>query len=258
MIKGRWLVSLLQRVVDGSVSLTEAFAFIGWRLGRSKGPIEIEGMLFEDVDRTTWGLIAMILIEREYTPAGYEVRLDHNVVDIGAHKGVFVGFAARRTRGLILAIEPDPNNFRALQKFVETNGYRNVELVNAAVAAESGKARLFRSGTSSRHTLIGVDQKSGEALDESIIVAAFSLDDILARFEVVNFLKMDCEGAEYPILMSCSHRTLSKIQHLVAELHGLDIDNRARLIQERVASSFSEVSIRKTSPGMGLLFGRKP
>ena len=255
-MKGKWLVSLIQRVTDGSISPREAFKFIGWRFSKSKGAIKIEGILFEDVDRMTWGLIATVLIDREYNPPGYELRTDYTVVDIGAHRGVFLSYAAKRTRGSILAIEPDPENYQSLQRLVEMNGYRNAELMNAAVAAESGKVRLYRSVVSSRHTLIGVDQKLGEPLDESIEVASISLDDALVNFEVVNFLKMDCEGAEYSILMSCSDLTLSKIQYFVAELHGLDVDGTTESILERLAPVFTDISIRKTSPGLGLIFAR--
>ncbi len=255
-MKGKWIGSLFQRVVEGSVSLKEVLSFVGWRFGKSKGSIEFEGILFEDVDRTTWGLISTVLVDREYNPPGYELGAEYNVVDIGAHKGVFLSYAAKRTRGPILAIEPDPENYLSLQRLVETNGISNVELKNVAVAAESGKVRLYRSVVSSRHSLMGIDQKSGEPLTKSIEVSSISLDDILASFEFVNFLKMDCEGAEYSILTSCSDRTLSKIQCLVAELHGLDITGASESILERLDPFFAEILIRKTSPGLGLLFAR--
>lgn len=246
----------MQRVADGSISVNEALSFVGWRVRRSNAPIEIEGILFEDVDRTMWGLIALILVGREYNPAGFGLGPGDSIVDIGAHRGVFLGHAARRTQGPILAIEPDPENYQALQRLVEANGFANTELMNAAVSAHTGKVRLYRSVATSRHTLSGIDQRTGESLDESIEVAAVSLDDALDRFEVVDYLKMNCEGAEYSILTSCSDRTLKKIQSLVAELHGLEVPGRPDVIVERLRPIFGNITIRKTSPNRGLLFAR--
>lgn len=257
MVKGRWIANLIKRVADGSISFMEACSFVGWRFGRKRRCLHIEGISFEDIDRSTWGLIAGILVDREYNPTGYEIGSDDHVVDIGAHRGVFLGYAANRTRGQILAIEPDPENFRSLQSLVEKNKYRNIRLMNAAVAATSGEARLYRSSASSRHTLTGIDQKSGESIDDSLVVTTVSLDEALAPFSVVHFLKMDCEGAEYSILDSASVETLSKIQRLVVELHGLDTYEVSLSIEKILAPSFDDLSVRRTSHKLGLLYARK-
>lgn len=256
-IKGKWIAGLTARVADGSMSVAEAFRFVGWRLGRRQKFIHIEGTSFEDIDRTTWGLIAEIFLDREYNPTVYEIGPEDNVVDIGAHRGVFLSYAANRTRGQILGIEPDPANFRLLQSLVERNGYTNTMLMNVAVTAATGEAQLYRSSVSSRHTLVGIDQKSGEALGDSILVKTVSLDDALASFSNINFLKMDCEGAEYSILTAASDDTLDKIQRLVLELHGLDDDGASRSLEKKLAASFADLFIRKTSPKLGLLYARK-
>jgi FkbM family methyltransferase len=257
MIKGKWIVNLIARIVDGSISYKEALSFIGWRFGRRKRWLEIEGISFENIDRVTWGLISGILVNREYNPSGYEIGPDDSVVDIGAHRGVFLTYAAKRTQSQILAIEPDPENYRRLQSIIEKNGFRNTKLMNVAVAAKSGDAYLYRASASSRHTLVGIDQWSGESLEDSIVVTTVTLDDVLASFPVVHYLKMDCEGAEYSILNSASDETISKIQRLVVELHGLDEAGVSDSIEERLELTFADISIIKTSPKLGLLYARK-
>ena len=54
-------------------------------------------------------------------------------------------------------------------------------------------------------------------------VAGLSLDDLIERLELerVDFMKMDCEGAEYPALLHCRPQTLSKIQTIALEFHDL-------------------------------------
>jgi len=50
-----------------------------------------------------------------------------------------------------------------------------------------------------------------------------SLENVLERVSSDNLpvLKMDIEGWEYPVLLSCSERSLGKIRFFVAEFHGI-------------------------------------
>ena len=129
--------------------------------------------------------------------------------------------------------------------------------MNAAVAAKSGEARLYRSRLSSRHTLLGVDQNSGEVLEDFIFVETVSLGEALEPFSVVHYLKMDCEGAEHSILASVGDETLSKIQRLVVEVHGLHAQGISDSMMRKLAASFNDLSIRRASRNLSLLFARK-
>ena len=137
------------------------------------------------------------------------------------------------------------------------NRFSNTRLLNAAVAETCGEAYLYRGSASSRHTLVGIDQWSGESLEDATVVGSVTLDDVLAPFPVVHLLKIDCEGAEYSIFNSVNDETISKVQKLVIELHGLDEDGVSDSIEERLALSFADISILKTSPKLGVLYARK-
>ncbi len=52
-------------------------------------------------------------------------------------------------------------------------------------------------------------------------INAISLNDFFEeeKLDVCNFLKLDCEGAEYSILMNASDSTLNKIQRIAMEWH---------------------------------------
>jgi hypothetical protein len=52
---------------------------------------------------------------------------------------------------------------------------------------------------------------------EKIEVAAIGLDSVLRRFDQVHILKLDCEGSEYPILMTCTE--LHRVEHILGEYH---------------------------------------
>lgn len=256
-MKGKWLAGVVRRVLDESISIEEALAFGWWRLHQKTSTMRIEGLTFERMDSILWGLIAGIFIGREYTPRGFDIGLHDVVVDIGAHRGVFVGYAANRTDGPILAIEPDVDNFRLLKRFVAKNDLTNVDLKCIAVSDKRGESWLHRSGGSSRHTLLGIDQKTGEELHDRVIVKTVPLHEILDPYPFVHFVKMDCEGAEYKILMSARDEDLDKIQHLVMEVHGLASEEAVDPLMERLKSIFGRVSLKRTSKTLGIIYARK-
>lgn len=117
------------------------------------------------------------------------------VLDIGANIGYYTLIAARLVgpQGRVYAFEPDPSNFQLLKKNVEANGYRNVVLVNKAVAQKTGTLRLFRNEVNLGDHRI-YDSKDGRP---SIAVAAVALDDFFKKIDKpVQFIKMDIQGAE--------------------------------------------------------------
>jgi len=104
------------------------------------------------------------------------------VVDVGASIGDFVLFASR-FGPRVYAYEPDSESFKFLRTNVLSNG-RQVVLFNAPA-------------------------------DRS------TLDVILERYREpeIDFLKMDCEGCEYDLLLSCAVNTLSRIRAISIEVH---------------------------------------
>ena len=52
-------------------------------------------------------------------------------------------------------------------------------------------------------------------------INAITLQDIFEkhRLEKIDFLKMDCEGAEYEIIMNAPSSILNKIQKISTEIH---------------------------------------
>lgn len=253
-MKGSWIPNLIRRVNNQTLSYSEAFGFILWRFGIRKSALRIEGLLFNNVDRIHWGLISNIFINQEYTARGFEIQPNDVVIDIGAHKGTFVGFAANRTKNLIIAFEPDPQNFKYLEGFIHDNQIKNVEIKNFAVDTKSGETDLYLAQSSSRHTITGIDQLNGDPLFESIKVKTLTLSDIINSFDAVDFLKMDCEGAEIGILIDSEERTLRKIRHLIAEVHWMGNKDLLEALKERIARVYSTVIFEQTSENLGVIY----
>src|SRR3990172_10284765 len=107
-MKGKWLLDLAIGVVRGQFALAEAISFVRARAAKKPVNFSCGGVAFVEADNILWSLVAEIYVSREYTPKGFEIRENDLVVDIGAHKGVFVAYAAQSTATPLLAILPEP------------------------------------------------------------------------------------------------------------------------------------------------------
>jgi len=122
------------------------------------------------------------------------------VVDVGAHLGEY-SIRASRTADLVIAIEPEKENFALLRINSKLNSVGNkVVLVNKAIGGSKGIAKLkLPQGISFNlggFSIVKFSGYSGEALEE--VVEMDTLDNIISSFDVdrVNLLKVDIEGAE--------------------------------------------------------------
>ena len=101
----------------------------------------------------------------------------------------------------IVAIEPDPKNYKKLIKFSETVESPKIRLVNAAVWNESGAGEFSSSGNrnSSISSTMSYQHKDTD-------VSLISIDSLGLS---PDYIKYDVEGAELEALMG-SHKTIEK------------------------------------------------
>ena len=169
------------------------------------------------VDRA---MIPEIWMRDVYTPAPLRIRETDTVVDIGANVGVFSVYAGvRATKGRVIAFEPIPQSFALLQANIRGNHLDHVECVNKAIAAASGERRLTVTPIPTRSSLYG--GPPNQPVAESIPIRTLSLASILDTYGLsrIDFLKMDCEGAEYEILLSASQDVMDRISSISMEYH---------------------------------------
>jgi FkbM family methyltransferase len=171
--------------------------------------------------RTSWdeGVVHCVLIQQDYTPSGFGIEPDDTVIDIGGNIGCFAVLAAKRApHGRVLVFEPEHENYTLLCRNVRANRLTNVEAVHAAVAGRSGTATLFKAQHGPLHTTIARRLDDATGSDE---VWATSLPEIFDRYQVstCNFLKMDCEGAEFEILYNTPADYLRRVDKIALEYH---------------------------------------
>jgi FkbM family methyltransferase len=148
------------------------------------------------------------------------------VLDIGAHKGFFSLFAALNVQpgSRIVAIEPASENHAALHKNITINGAA-IEIHQLGVAGTSATAKLYLSKNenfSLFESYAGINSVRGKQFP-SETVEVLSLADLTDRLKLdtIDFLKLDCEGAEYPFLFEAPEHLLKAVRTISMEFHDL-------------------------------------
>jgi len=122
-------------------------------------------------------------------------------VDVGGNKGDFALLASKivGVHGRVICIEPEPTNFGWIQRSIELNGYKNIQVCNLALSDHDGESLLHLGTKSGFHTLLSGAPERDQG---SVKVRTRTLDSLLPGLGVgpVNALKIDVEGAELPVL----------------------------------------------------------
>lgn len=139
------------------------------------------------------------------------VRPDPRIIDGGGNMGMSVlAFKRAYPAARITCFEPDPAIFALLRENLSRNGLDDVRLVNAGLSGAAGEVSFAPDGTAG-----GQVTTAGEG----IRVRMERLSDWLD--EPVDFLKLNIEGEELPVLQEVTARgRLRQVRELVLEYHG--------------------------------------
>lgn len=133
-----------------------------------------------------------LMIAGEYEPPpGLRARLANPsvVLDLGGNIGMFAHWAHRRwPSARITSFEPDPDNLRVFRAGLD--GALPIEVVEAAAMTQTGHAVLSEGKGAGRSVVFQNDPMTGS-------VPAI---DIFTHLPDSDFVKMDIEGGEWPIL----------------------------------------------------------
>lgn len=158
-------------------------------------------------------VIREIWVEDVYRVRGLDKERwrDRPVVDLGANIGVFSLIALAYDACKVIAVEPEPNNFRVLVENLQ--GHPRVERTwtqELAVAGVSG-ATVALAGEQGEAHLTG----DGAGVN----VQTITLADVLPEGRV-GFLKCDIEGGEYDAFLAADSAVLDRIDRIAMEWHG--------------------------------------
>jgi FkbM family methyltransferase len=201
-------------------------------------------------------IIQEVLLENCYWPdPEYQIRDGDTILDVGAHAGVFSVSAARRAgKGRVLALEPCPMNFDLLVENSELNQVRNLRPIPLGLAGSSGSRTLYVDSKNCGGHSILPGGGGGTVSIKTSTLEEFLRDEGVSR---VDFMKVDCEGAEYEILTSASKSVLAAVDRIVLEYHGSRESRESVLENHLTACGFS---VRKSpvSTELGILYATRP
>ena len=133
------------------------------------------------------------------------------VVDIGAHIGGFT-CAVAKTAAKVVSWEASSENYSILLQNVKANRITNIQCHWAAVGDGSPKLLGLSSGSTAGASIVVTE---GRDVEE---VPGAGLAEVLGDGEV-EFVKMDCEGAEYELFLDCPRDLVRRMEKMVAEVH---------------------------------------
>jgi len=162
-----------------------------------------------------------VVIDNEYRlPPRFEAT--DLVIDVGGHVGSFATACLLRGAGRVVAFEPVPSNHAILALNLARFGGRAVAHLGAVWRSDAPPTRLYHV-TSADPSNTGGGNMFGAATPAGLSAPAVPLDDAVAAAlaasgcDRVRMLKLDCEGSEYPVLLTAT--CLGQIDEVCGEYH---------------------------------------
>jgi len=203
---------------------------------------------------TDWIAINEIFVYNDYTPEGFKINKNDTVVDIGGHIGIFSVFASKFSNK-VFCFEPVIENFNLLKENIKLNNIQNIFPFNLAVSDKDGKKELFLYDTN-RGGNSFFEEVNGKSQGREV-VSTISFENFVSsnNIQLIDFLKMDCEGSEYEILLNCPLNIIGIIKKISMEYHDIDAKRNALVLKEFLEKNGFAVSI--VSDKCHYLFAKK-
>ena len=201
-------------------------------------------------DLDTFSLIWLL---QDYNKHGFVIKKNDNVIDIGAHIGIFSLYASQFcTNGKIFCYEPSSENYELLENNIITNKIKNIFSNNIAISGKSEIITFYINPDNTAHSIFDTTSKS-------IQIQSRTLQNIFDfnKLEICDYLKLDCEGAEYEIIESLPSEYFKKIKQIYIEYHFSDekydlLDNMIKKLEQL---SFNLI-VEPLEKGMGSIYAK--
>jgi len=230
---------------------------IYFNLSNEKFPLfETKSGLKIKIRKNSTDLMALthVWLIEEYKSINFEIKNSDIVIDVGAHIGLFSLYASQFCKiGAIYSYEPVDKNYQILLDNVHLNNLKQIKPFNMAVSNSESDVKLYLNDDESGHSMFS---KSSNTLTVNSISLQKIFDD--NNIDNCNFLKLDCEGAEYEIISNLPSLYFEKIDKMIIEYHMADshpelLEN----LKELLISKNYTIKIKKLFSDIGFLYAIK-
>jgi FkbM family methyltransferase len=191
---------------------------------------------------------------RTPAPRPSEPSPDDTILDVGAHIGGFaLAAASLAPDGRVLALEAGRENYEMLLRNIELNGLRNVTADRLALAEHAGQVRLRHSPAGNwGHSIADAAPDAGGETVPSMTLEGYLRDRGVERCDAA---KLNCEGAEFQILLGTSPETLRAIRRMLILYHADLVEETGMVgkLEDHLESAGFELERQETSPTRGRL-----
>jgi FkbM family methyltransferase len=142
------------------------------------------------------------------------------VIDIGANVGFFsLATFLKFPKSEIYSFEPHPYCFKVMSNYKQTFEHYTWNLFKKAVSDQDAEIKLNTSTVSGFTTMASVFDNGIK--HKGFLAKTIKLDSFITKNSITNidFIKIDCEGAEYSIIYNLSKDSFDKINSLCIETH---------------------------------------
>lgn len=154
------------------------------------------------------------------------LRAGDRYIDVGANFGLLAVAAAERVgaQGHVYAFEPHPTVCRRLQRHVAMNGLSNVSVFNQGCWDTPGQFQLREFDSDAYPSSSMEAWRHDVDVSRTFDIETVRIDDTVSSEVPIRLIKIDTDGAEWPVLRGAA-KTLERHQpHVIVELLGTTTD----------------------------------
>lgn len=185
-----------------------------------------------------------------------EVEPGDVVFDIGFNYGLFGLQSISKGASEIYGFEP---NKRLVNLFKNNCSQNRVNLFEFAVGGENSKETFYENQWPGKASLSKEINSDTQTVSYQVDVKAFT--DVINENNIkkIDYLKVDCEGAEYEIFKSIDNKFLKEnVKKVAIEFHHPLTDKKViGLIEKFRMTGFETKSVYKDGETTGMLYARK-
>jgi FkbM family methyltransferase len=225
----------------------------GWSIYSHRGLLILEKAGYTLVSRADTGDLVTIfeVFEDRFYGKFFEGMV---ILDIGAYIGDSAIYFAANGADLVIAVEPDPENYRlALLNTLINKLADKILMIKTAISSESGKKLMIIPTDSKPATKVSIVKDKDSDSNEGFSAISASLDDLVSCLGLnrIDLLKLDCEGCEYEALKKS--KVLEIIRHIIIEYH----EGPKDLPQILAKNGFYVIEITQETYKQGLLLATR-